>query len=405
MPQGKTGDHAAFLLEVQRDQLAVMLLRQALRLFYIQAQLLGIVCCVHHQECDQEHALVPALQVFQQLFGLAAVGGQVARDDVHIIPGTDSLFLFLDLHLVQVGDFPLHILDGGHLVDGLNVKGNNQAGFHGEEVRQAPVVQISGEDGEEADFSLLAAHAEGVLGPEVKARRGNEILGGKPGRSQPLPVELERCLRVHVEHVMHQLQPLPSVQRRGSNAQTLEVVQQINLNALQPGLGRLEIFRLDAVGNELGLGQTVIALGQLLLKHFSIFMPHIIEPVILIRDDDALLEGFRAGRQIEEGKLKVNGCVKVVQEITPALKDRGFIIVLRQLVVDVLELNGLGVVVVGDTADAVRPHPLIRDRVLRCMRAFLQVLLLAACHQRLQLFLFSPCQLDFFLFLCHEGSF
>ena len=31
MPQGKTGDHAAFLLEVQRDQLAVMLLRQALR--------------------------------------------------------------------------------------------------------------------------------------------------------------------------------------------------------------------------------------------------------------------------------------------------------------------------------------------------------------------------------------
>ena len=134
-------------------------------------------------------------------------------------------------------------------------------------------------------------------------------------------------------------------------------------------------------------------------------MPHVIEPVILIRDDDALLEGFRTGRQVEEGKLKVNGCVKVVQEIAPALKDRGFIIILRQLVVDILKLNGFGVVVVGDTADAVRPHPLIRDRVLRCMRAFLRVLLLAARHQLLQLLLFSPCQLKLFLFLCHKGSF
>ena len=84
-------------------------------------------------------------------------------------------------------------------------------------------------------------------------------------------------------------------------------------------------------------------------------MPHVIEPVILIRDDDALLEGFRAGRQVEEGKLKVNGCVKVVQEIAPALKDRGLIVVLSKLVVDILKLNGFGVVVIRDAADPVRP--------------------------------------------------
>ena len=204
---------------------------------------------------------------------------------------------------------------------------------------------------------------------------------------------------------MHQLQPLPSIQRRGRNSQALEIVQQINLNALQPGLSRLEVFRLNAVGNELGLGQTIVALGQLVLEHFGIFMPHIVEPVILIRDDDALLEGFRTGGQVEEGKLKVNGCVKVVEEIAPALENAGLVIVLSQLVVDILKLNGFGVVVIRDAADPVRPHPLIWNGGLRCPRDFLCVLLLAARHQLLQLLLFSPRQLKLFVFLCHEGSF
>ena len=285
------------------------------------------------------------------------------------------------------------------------MQGNDQAGFHGEEVRQTPVVQVGGQDREEADFALLAAHTEGILRPEVEARRRDKVLCGQPGRGQPFPVELERCLRVHVEHVMHQLQPLPSIQRRGGNPQTLEIVQQINLNALQSGLGRLEVFRLDAVGDELGLGQTVVALGQLVLEHFGIFMPHIVEPVILIRDDDALLEGFRTGGQVEEGKLKVNGCVKVVEEIAPAFKDAGLVIVLSQLVVDILKLNGFGVVVIRDAADPVRPHPLIWNGGLRCPRDFLRVLLLAARHQLLQLLLFSPRQLKLFVFLCHEGFF
>ena len=134
-------------------------------------------------------------------------------------------------------------------------------------------------------------------------------------------------------------------------------------------------------------------------------MPHIVEPVILVRDDDALLEGFRTGGQVEEGKLKVNGCVKVVEEITPALEDASLVIVLSQLVVDILKLNGFGVVVIRDAADPVRPHPLIWNGGLRCPRDFLRVLLLAARHQLLQLLLFSPRQLKLFVFLCHEGSF
>ena len=71
---------------------------------------------VQHQEGDKEHSLVAGLQVLQQLFRLVAVGGKVARNDVHVISGANSFFLFLDLRAVQVGNLALHRLDGLHLV-------------------------------------------------------------------------------------------------------------------------------------------------------------------------------------------------------------------------------------------------------------------------------------------------
>ena len=72
-----------------------------------------------------------------------------------------------------------------------------------------------------------------------------------------------------------------------------------------------------------------------------------------------------AGGQVEEGKLKADGAVEVVEEVAPAFKDGCFILVLRKLVVNILVLDRLGVKGISDTANAVREHPLIRDAVLR----------------------------------------
>ena len=55
---------------------------------------------------------------------------------------------------------------------------------------------------------------------------------------------------------------------------------------------------------------------------------------------------------------------KIIEEITPALKDRGLIFILGELIVDVLKLNGLCVVAVRYTGHPVRPHPFIGDTVL-----------------------------------------
>ena len=109
--------HQPFLLlEVQPGQLAVVLLGDGAGLEDVVVQLARGVGGVQHQEGDKEHSLVAGLQVLQQLFRLVAVGGKVARNDVHVISGANSFFLFLDLRAVQVGNLALHRLDGLHLV-------------------------------------------------------------------------------------------------------------------------------------------------------------------------------------------------------------------------------------------------------------------------------------------------
>ena len=89
-----------FLLEVEPCQLAVVLLRDGTGLEYIVVQLTRGVSRVQHQEGHEEHSLVPALQILQELFGLGTVGGKVGGNDVHIVSGTDRFFLFLDFGFV-----------------------------------------------------------------------------------------------------------------------------------------------------------------------------------------------------------------------------------------------------------------------------------------------------------------
>ena len=202
---------------------------------------------------------------------------------------------------------------------------------------------------------------------------------------------------------MHELQPLTPVKRGCRDTQPLEVVQQVDLYALQSGLCRLDVLRFDAKGDELGLGQAIVALGLLVLQHFRIFMPDFVVAVIPVGNQNALLKRFRAGRQVEKRKLQVNAAVEIIEEIAPALEDRRLVIVLRELIVDVLKLDGLGVILIRDAADAVRPHALIGNGVLRGIR-FLLALPLIPGHERLELLLFCARQLDLLsAVICHEG--
>ena len=101
------------------------------------------------------------------------------------------------------------------------------------------------------------------------------------------------------------------------------------------------------------------------MQHFRVLSPDAVKFIALGRDVDAVRIAVPAGGQVEEGKLKADGAVEVVEEVAPAFKDGCFILVLRKLVVNILILDRLGVKGISDTANAVREHPLIRDAVLR----------------------------------------
>ena len=320
---------------------------------------------VQNQERQQEHSLIPALEVLQQLFGLRAVGGEVGGDDVHVVPGTDRLFLLLDLALVQIRDFPLDGLDGADLIHRLHMEIDDNAALHIQKVRQHPVIQLRGQDLHKADRTQLFPHAETPAGLELKGAGGDKVLGGQTGRCQPVPGEAERFLLIHAENIVHHPQPVITVQDGGHDAQPLEVVEEVRFDTLQPGLCRTEAVSVDAEGEILGLDKAVVASGKLVLEHLRVFGADAVELVALGRDGDALGEALLGCGEVHKGELELHGAVKVIQEITPRLKDGGLVLVLRELVVDVLVLDGLGVMRIGDAADTVGPHTLIGDAVLR----------------------------------------
>ena len=63
--------------------------------------------------------------------------------------------------------------------------------------------------------------------------------------------------------IVHEFQPLGTVQRLCLHPQPVEVVEQVVLDVVQTGLDLRHALALHPKGDEFGLGQTIIALGQL----------------------------------------------------------------------------------------------------------------------------------------------
>ena len=319
---------------------------------------------VENEEGNQEHSLVPALEVFQQLLCFGTIGGKVRGNDVHVITGTDSFLLLFDLGFVQIGDGSLNGLDGADLIHGLNMEIHNDVAFNVQEVLQNTVTEFRGQNLQKADGGKLLAHPEILCPVEQEGTRGNKILGGQAGSGKPVPGKMKRLKAVHTENVMENFEPVMSVQHFRCNAQSFEVVDNIRFDSLQTGLCHPDVVSIDAEGQVLGFHNTVVALGKLVLQHPGVFVTNRVETIFLRRDGDGLSKSFFRCGQIDKGQLKLNGAVKVVQEITPAIEDGLLVLIIGELVVDVPELNHLGVMGLRNLTDTIHSHSDIRDAIL-----------------------------------------
>ena len=93
--------HKALLLQIiQTVQCAVELLSDASSLKHSTIQLLLGLGRIEEQHRNKEHTLIAALQIIQNLLGLATISCKVARNNFHIITRPHSFLLFLYFHTV-----------------------------------------------------------------------------------------------------------------------------------------------------------------------------------------------------------------------------------------------------------------------------------------------------------------
>ena len=100
---------------------------------------------MQHEEGHIEHSLVAALQILQEIFRRAAVGGEVGGENIQIVAAACGLLLLLDLHGVQIGDLALDHLDGLVLVDAADVHGDEKVSLHIHEIREDTVLNLRGQ--------------------------------------------------------------------------------------------------------------------------------------------------------------------------------------------------------------------------------------------------------------------
>ena len=205
---------------------------------------------------------------------------------------------------IQFRDGALDRLDGTVLVNGLDVHGDDLAGIHVQKILQKLVADVGCRDAQKAGGAKDAAHLErpGVF--EGKGGGRNGILYGKAAFHKVFPVKVKLAGTVHVEHIVHEFQPLDTVQGLCLHTQPMEIVQQVILDVVEPGLDLRHAFALHTEGDELGLGQTIIALGKLLAQHLGILRTNIVKAVLLERNADALFKLGAVSRHIHKGQLK-----------------------------------------------------------------------------------------------------
>ena len=60
---------------------------------------------IGHKNSDNEHSLVFVFQIIKHYFKLSDVGFHVGRKNIHVIALLSCLFLLIDFHLFNVGQF------------------------------------------------------------------------------------------------------------------------------------------------------------------------------------------------------------------------------------------------------------------------------------------------------------
>ena len=305
------------------------------------------------------------MQIGKQVRRILGKGDEVRGKNVRVIPGADGLALLLHLHLADVRNLSFDGLDGPALIHGLNMQGDGQLCVQFQNLPQELVRQFRCHDLQIAGCTPIPAHPERPRLGEMEALKGGDgLLGSQTGFYDVFPAKVKgMALGTGMGLAVEHRQPFLTVQRLRLHAQPLEIAQDVRLHPFQPGPGCGKVIRRDAEGEILGAVNAVVAFGDLPPEHIGKLRPDAVKGVMGGRDVD-LIPPARVGTAVDEGELKRDRCVKIVEKRAPAVEDGRLIFCGRHGIVDVLIGHGFGKQTVRELAYAVRQHPHIRDGLL-----------------------------------------
>ena len=376
--ESQRGHKALLLLPFQTAQSAVIFLRDAAHREHIVFKALPGGSEVHHRKGQQEHSLVAALQVGEQLGGVLGKGNEVGRQNLHVVPGTDGLFLFLCFHAAYVGNFSLDRLNGLELVYRLNVHSDGQFGVQLQNLRQQFIRKLRRHDLQVGRRAPHLADTESPALSEVEAVRGDVVLCPHARLGNVFPRKAERLTPAGVHLPVQHRQPIPTVQRAGLDAQPFQIAHDIRLHAPQPWTRLRHAPGGQAKGNVLVPLNAVVALGDLAFEHFHILAPDAVEVILLRRDIHLVAVGVAAAA-VDKGKLERQRAVKIIQARAPPADNGSLILRGRHGIIDVLIFQRLCVKPAGELADAVRVHGDIGNGLLGGQRPVLICFFLLFC--------------------------
>ena len=225
--------HKALLLQIiQTVQRTVELLSDTSSLKHSTIQLLFGLGRIEEQHRNKEHTLIAALQIIQNLLGLATISCKVARNNFHIITRPHSFLLFLDFHTIQVGNFALDQFDCFQLVYRLHMDADHQIFVHIQKLGQHLIRQFRGKDVQIGCSTVGVTHHKVLSALEQEAGRGNEVFRRHAALQDAVIAEIELLLLLLMKGFVHDLQPFHAVQRVGFHAQHLEIIENIGFDTL-----------------------------------------------------------------------------------------------------------------------------------------------------------------------------
>ena len=285
--QGQSRHEAVLLLKVQPHQGAVIFLRHACRTEKVILQLLPAVRKVHHQEGHQEHSLISALQVTEDILCLACVGGKVSWDDIHIETFPHRLFLCVDLHTVNVSDLPLDRFDRLVLVHAADMEADKQPAVRIQQFGKHTVIHFRCADLQKGHGTEFIRHRELSCFTKAEGRWCDKILDRQAGRGKPVPFK-GKPLPIRVQDAVEHFQPLLAAKLFCQSTHDLEMVEGIHDDPGKSCPCGFAVPCLDGECQILCFDKTVVAPFKLLAEHLRVKLTDMVEVISLRCDLDTL---------------------------------------------------------------------------------------------------------------------